>query len=544
MVATTIMSWSVGFQNALKKQSITPKYELLFHNLPLGPGGNYRIYGGHEPFMAQNPKTANLRIKKSGPTVNGCGIIPSRWNVTFGGFDVPVAGNIKGLFPDIRRGAFASLYCEIDGIKERVAFGQLKQITGVKDDWLFSFIDIVGALATNCDGGIVSSELTSLNNPIPFGKFFYRAGQTTLTNTTYSMGGNTISVNRLNDFEKSYAVDGLAKVEIAGHGTAYFEWTTKSAATGSGTLTLTAGSKGGSVIYPGSLALTNIPSGSTVTALVRLKGKPWEIIPYILFSKDGDRSEPFDEYPRSWSTFGNLPVDLWDESDAAVNNSRVQANPSTTAYEWNYTIEEPLSSGFRELTDLFATVGLWPVWRQNAMSFRCALNPRINGILPIVKITDDKIIRIESQDLFSPENPVVYSALKIIYGSGSLQKYVTGSSATRAPSLPFEGIYEIDQQFIYDPSSGTSKSQMARGDVERIIGWQMNAIETIQLTVGIEYARLCAGDIVSVTSDYIFNQTQQPQNGWLRMRAMVVDISYSFSTRECNLTLATFYPQW
>ena len=85
---------------------------------------------------------------------------------------------------------------------------------------------------------------------------------------------------------------------------------------------------------------------------------------------------------------------------------------------------------------------------------------------------------------------------------------------------------------------------MARGDVERIIGWQMNAIETIQLTVGIEYARLCAGDIVSVTSDYIFNQTQQPQNGWLRMRAMVVDISYSFSTRECNLTLATFYPQW
>ena len=538
------MSWSAGFKNKLKKLSIAPIYELVFHNLPLGPGGNYTIYGGQEPFMVQNPKTKSLRIKKSGPSISGCGVIPGRWNVTFGGFDVPIQGNIKGLFPDIRRGAFASLYVILDGVKERVAFGQLKSITGVKDDWLFSFIDMVGALATNCDGGIVNANLISLNNPIPYGKFFYRAGQTTTTNATYSMGGNTISVSRLDDFEKSYAVDGLAKVEIAGHGTAFFEWTAKSAASGAGTLTLTTASKGGSVIYPGDLALTNIPSGSTVTALVRLKGKPWELLPYILFSKDGDRSEPFDEYPRSWSAFGNFPADVWDENDAAVNNNRVVANPTTTSYAWNYTIEEPLTSGFRELTDLFANVGLWPVWRQNAMSFRCAVDPRSQNIAPVIEITDSEIIRVESQELFSAENPAVYSAVKFIYGTGATDKYVTASTANRAPSLPFEGIYEIDQQFIYDPTTGTAKSQMARGDVDRIKGWTMNSIEIVQITVGIEYAKLCAGDIVAVTSEYIFNQTQQQRNGWLRMRAMVVDISYSFSTRECNLRLATYFPQW
>lgn len=178
------------------------------------------------------------------------------------------------------------------------------------------------------------------------------------------------------------------------------------------------------------------------------------------------------------------------------------------------------------------------------MSYRCAVDPRGQNIAPVTAVTDDDIIRIESQELFSAENPAVFAAVKIIYGTGATDKYVTGTTATRAPSLPFEGIYVIDRQFIYDPTSGTAKSHMARGDVDRVKDWLMNAIEIVQVSVGIEFAHLCAGDIVSVTSDFIFNQTQQSRTGWLRHRCMVVDISYSFSTRECNLRLATYLPQW
>ena len=535
------MSWSSGFITELKKSVITPKYELVFHSHTTGPGGNYKIRGGYEP--PQFGRKA--AIKKDGPTIQGSSVIPGSWNVTFGGIDVPVVGDIRYLFPNIRRGAYASLFVELNGVKERVAFGALKSIGGIKGDWIFSFMDIVGSLASNCDGEINTTESLSLTNPIQFGKFFYRTGATTTTNATYTMGGSTISVSDTKNFEKSYAVNGLAKVDIAGHGEAYFEWTSKSTSSGSGTLTLTAASKGGTVIYPGSLALTNIPSGSTVTTLAKLEDTPWDIIPYLLFSYSGTRARAYDEYPKSWAAFGNFPNDLWDDVDAKRANFYIQSNPTTTAYKWLIPVEAPWESGFRTLTDMASQVGQWPIWRQNGMTYRFALSPNQQNILPVIKITDDDILRVDRQELFSMDTSEIYNGVEIVYGPGATEKTSQGFNSNRAPSIPFKSRKTIDSQKLYSPTSGSSaKDHMAKGDITRIIGWSTGSISTVSLAVGLEFARLCSGDFVEIDSKYILNTTSQPQDYWRKRRAMVVGVSYSFDTREVLIRVATYLQQW
>ena len=272
------MSWSTGFRTALKKPSLTPRYELRFFPNPTGPGGVFSIFGGYE---ASTEWSGNwdLYIDRSGPRINGQSVTLHSWSINFGSFSVPIVGDLTKLFPTMTKGAFASLYVDLDGVSERVAFGQLVNISGAGPKWNLEFVDLVSSLQTVASGTIDAHEYGSLAKPIPYGKFMRYVGQTTTATSNYNHGvDTTITVAELKYFENQNGENGLAKLDISGN-TVYFEWTTRSATSGAGTLTLSTASKAGTAIFPGSTGLSSFSSSSVITGL----GKESPLIFSVIF---------------------------------------------------------------------------------------------------------------------------------------------------------------------------------------------------------------------------------------------------------------------
>jgi hypothetical protein len=299
------MAWGVGFIKQLKKSSISPKYELRFHENPTGPGGAVSIFGGY----GHSPNDG-LTISRDGPVIAGTSVIPQDWNVTFGGFSVPCIGDIRKYYPVLLRGSFASLFVDLNGYKERVAFGQLRNISGKSGIWTLDFVDLISALASTANATIDTSETTERF------KFFYNAGQSTTLASDYSGGDSTMNLSDGSKFEQETGEDGLIKITSKTNETCYATWSSKASAN---VLNCTSATQAQNTIYP---SLEPIPASSTVanTTIIScafLKGKPWEILAKILLSREGLSTNPFDKYPTSWASGGNFPEDIYDAWDSA-----------------------------------------------------------------------------------------------------------------------------------------------------------------------------------------------------------------------------------
>ena len=110
------MGWSFGFKSALAKPQIAPSYTL-------------RLYDLKRNISFSISTTGSLAIDKEGPTINGQRCIPGKsFNISFGGFSVPLAGDISSLFPAVVKGCMGELLCTIAGQEARIAYGQLRNI--------------------------------------------------------------------------------------------------------------------------------------------------------------------------------------------------------------------------------------------------------------------------------------------------------------------------------------------------------------------------------------------------------------------------------
>tara|TARA_R100000329_G_scaffold151333_1_gene147048 strand:- start:6360 stop:7994 length:1635 start_codon:yes stop_codon:yes gene_type:complete len=539
------MGWSKGFIKALKKPVITPSYRLVFHNISGGPGGQFEIRGGADPsLLLANPK--DVYISADGPEINGCAVGVGDWGVSFGSFSVPVVGQLYGLFPDMIRGSFASLFCMIDGIEERIAFGMLKSVNGVMPNWVLEFDDFVSSLQSSANPSYSNSEVTSSTNPISYGKLFNTVGATGNV-TAYTLGGNTINITNPQYFLKQNGENGLIRIEMKDSsgtvlGTAFAEWTSKTS-TGGGNedFTLSADSKAGNIVYPGTEPLQSWHT-ATATACAIIKGFPGDLLSYFILSIDGDGTDIYDKFPESWCVGGNFPSDLFDRNDMALSAQYIVSSNLSTDYEWSVPIEDPFDAGLRTFTDLCANLGQWPIWRQNSVTYRGA-RKLIGNNYTYTTITTDNIIRINSQELYSSDTPTIYAGIHIKYGASSLSQFATGRAASLAPSFPFQPLKRIVAEQTYDPT--TNASHMAAGDVSRIQRWYDNLVETVDITVGLEYAGLVCGDLVEVTCEYLLNNSRVgTKPHYDRTKAMVISTSYSINNGEVNLVLATYRDIW
>ena len=551
------MGWGAGFKNALKRGMISPEYELRFHDNPnqLGPAFSIFSTGG---------KVKDLKISREGPTISGTSVIPQRWNVTFGGFSVNVIGDIRQHSRDLIRGAFAGLYVTIGGYTERVCFGQLRNVSGTMGVYRLDFVDIVSALSMTANATIDSSA--SMNSS-PF-QWFHKTGISAKLSSAYNAGDTNIAVTELKNFELETGQDGWCLIDgdattpsgSQSHGQVYATFTAKSAATGAGNLTASTATKTGATIYPGTAA--NLSSGqfyadTPIKPVAMLQGDPWAILTKLITSIIGGGGT-FDTYPESYTAAGHFTdlVDYWDAQSmkASVYSISSFGSPSgyptaVSGYSWMIPVEESWSGGLRTFVSMAANAGQWPVWRQDQISWRACRRLNDKNLPPMKQIREENIIDFESFDLFDPNVPNTYQRVKISYQekAGNVINSMSYNYAffnNMMVSLPLLPMQEVDNKFLYKSSNQTSddsaRLHMAMGDIYRMLPWANFPLIKIVLRVPLEYAELCAGDIVECYIPSQFITSYKPQGDQWYFKAMVSGISYNFQQAFCTLTLHTY----
>ena len=222
------MSWSYGFKQALTRRSIVPFYRLSIRSFASGSS----VFN-----ITSTGRT--LAIDREGPTINGQRVIPQRWSITFGGFSVPVVGDMAGLFPAVRKGSFAELFCSLDGHEERIACGQLRTITKRYNRFDLEFVDLVSALQSRYK---ITPNAGTPQEPDPF-TLFYSAGvetQVTSNWTNFGAGFPTqLYLDDIRPFFKENGSFGIVRCQPSSGEEFILKWSSKTTTSGNaGYLTL------------------------------------------------------------------------------------------------------------------------------------------------------------------------------------------------------------------------------------------------------------------------------------------------------------------
>ena len=542
------MGWSSDFIAALNSSSIVPIYELEILSLPNSFDGGCTFFSG----------SGAARIAENSPRVFGTRVIPGRWNVSFGGFSVDLVGDLRPYSPKLSKGVYAVLRCSIKTSSastpyEVIGYGQLYSISGGRQTWTLEFRDLLSAFQCSSSNKTTgSSHSTSTTRPEY--RMFTNAGRAAYLTGNWNSTDSFLDVDDVTYFERESANNGYVKCEnLAQSKTFFLEWASSAVTSApAGRITLA------SVVarYPSPDAATTLSTGITnnkITNCVRLVGTPWRIMAKILQSTGSNNpagigtNGTYDVYPITWSAGGGFDPDIFDYADADTMSEYVRCSTGT-AYQWDILIDSEQSDGIRYLTGLATQTGQWPVWRQGAVSWRACIDP--TGIRcfqqPIIaaQITDSDIVQIGDHKWFSPDVNQVYSHSEITItndwtsGARSVRGESSAINSSTVKSLPATPTNDREAGLIYRQGSPYVPGDMADADLDRLKGWDGYSHETLTLETKIRFCTLCAGDIVEISSDYIYGRDEAGSATYTSKRAMITGVDFSISNQSCVLQLA------
>ena len=514
------MAWGEEFKRALMAKSQVYNWKLRF----LGQTGDYLV--GTQGEISQS---GTLRISDQGPQISGSRVIPQRWNITIGGFTVPIVGDIRRARNEmLRKGAIAELICSINGCRaERVTFGQLRSLSGARGRWTLEFTDVIGMLSTR-----LSTRRNELN-------FFYNAGKTTEITSNHTASDTNLFVSDVTIFDKDTNEDGLVKIiDDTNSRIDYWSWSSK---------VITSGSAGYLVItghgqWPQQLsgAYNSVPSGETAMSVARLRGLPNHEFLRMFFSTGRFSQGPSDDFPKSWGAGYHFNQNIIDYND--LNLQQQIFDTSSGQYEIQILFETPAQNGIRELLSKLSQIGQWPVLRQGSLSWRVCQDPKSAPIIA-ADIFERDIISIVNHEIYSRDCNVVYSSTEII---GGVQKSSASDpdETTRATLLqnnvetfPANNKIERDNRFIYRYDNPL-QSGKASADVARMKVWDFNTWESLSIDVIPKFASLCSGDIVQITSRFLIGFSEGRGEFFDRRRGMDTGVEWRPGASICNLTIA------
>tara|TARA_Y100001963_G_scaffold28393_1_gene38628 strand:- start:1595 stop:3193 length:1599 start_codon:yes stop_codon:yes gene_type:complete len=524
------MGWSFGFKSALAKAQIAPSYTL-------------RLYDLRRNVSFSISTTGNLAIDKEGPTINGQRCIPGKsFNISFGGFSVPLAGDISSLFPAVRKGCMGELLCSIAGQEERMAYGQLRNIRKTFNKFRLEFVDLLTAMGSNFNtapaGGTAS-------DPDPF-KLFYSTGIPVSPTSNWVAGAGApfnfptqLDLDDVTPFVKEFGEFGIVRCVPSSGVEFYLKYDSVTVTSApAGYLTLSHTYNVLSKIYPSKNVPTAITTSDFVYPSVFLKGWPGDIFGKLMISTDGTGSG-FNDYPQRMNSGIGLDSSFYDAIDSNAQKSILKG--SSNAYDIGHVVDAPYSSGWRQIISSFATAGHWPVWRQNSLSYRAARDP-ITGSTQ-TKITDSDIVSLISHDLFSPDQQNIFYRSQITYSdvagaSGYISSTTLNPSAT---SFPIQSNQERDLTNVLGYSwftDLTKRANLATGDMKRMRTWDQVTYEKIQLQVTLPYCALACGDVVWLQSAILYGVNEAGQGQTYNRRAMVIGLDFNISQMKTVITLA------
>ena len=182
---------------------------------------------------------------------------------------------------------------------------------------------------------------------------------------------------------------------------------------------------------------------------------------------------------------------------------------------------------------------MWPVFRQNAFSFRCCQNPykAATGTIQ-ASIFDKDIIQVESHHLFSPSQSVSFMESVVTYHKVSTNesKNLGIKISGRVTDLPKDTNITRDNRFIYKLET-PNQDDLALKDLNRMAIWDIQSYEELVITVREFYAILVAGDIVEITSSDLYGVMEGEGKTYQQKRAMVLGVRWQPNQSRCILTL-------
>ena len=507
------MSWSGDFVAALSAPSVTPIYRLRFWRPTTNAvGQDVTIYSNSGP----------LRIGASGPRIQGTSVVPSRWAVSFGGFDVELVGDIRPYKDQFNKGSRVILECSFAGLSpfETIALGQLDQISGFRGVYRAVFKDILSAFQSRID--------TRYSISLEYNKMFFTSARFAQVSSNWSTGTTILNVNNASVFEKSN-VDGVIYCIPSSGDPFYMRWS--SADTAANTLTLTTGTAS----HPSTVSASNLSIGDKVYNAIRILGTPYSLLGKIVTSTGTGTNGVDDNLPANWTTGAAVPAAMYDRNDAEA--TRAYLKPSSgNFYRWDFVFNAPLDNGLRTIMNQIANVGQWPVFRQDSFSWRGCTDPtgQFDDVPPIVTtIRDRDIIEIESHIMHDPSLAAVYGSTKLIYDvSGNAET----STQTTVRTLPAQGQIVGEMGAIYD--AGGDEEKMAEGDLKRLKIWDLYQWSRLTLRLRLSFAVLVAGDVVRISSAYLYDLSTEAGRTYSARAGMVISTEYNISGRFCVIVIA------
>jgi len=508
------MTWGNTFISSLDTPSKTIEYFLRF----VGHSNDYFLGVGNTISSSGLISIGNAEV-----VIDNATVTPQRWSVNFGGFSIRIVGDLRPIKTSaFRKGAIAELYMRRNRTQpERVAIGQLRSLRGGRGVWDLDFGDFVSALTTR-----LSTKATELN-------FYYNAGQqTTVTHNFNFSSDPKLYLDDITLFEKDSNEDGLVFIDDITHGvTNYWRWSSKTTTTApAGYLTISAVGA-----WPSTSGHNTIHTGEKVTVLTRLAGRPDYVFARTIMSTGNATQGTFDDFPQSWGAGLNFNTNLINKID--MDLWRGVWNTATGSHDVDLVYDAPQSSGIRSLMGNFLEMGMWPVFRQGRISWRVCQDPNnANTQTVAAHIRDRNIIEIESHSIFSESQSVVYGKSTIITSSAVGNEVKTSINVTNTQALPANDEYSRNNKYIYRIDN-PAQSSKASVDLGRMANWDLYTWEEVVLAVQEQFAGLVAGDIVAITSDFLYGYNETTGKSYLGRRGMILGNRWLPSQSRCILTI-------
>ena len=507
------MPWSPKFVDTLDQPSKEVHFILKF----IQSSNDYGLTNGQ-----QYTTTSEVRIAASEVTIDSSQITPQRWSINFGGFTIVLNGDLRPIFSKgLRKGAVAELIMVRNGMRNRVSIGQLRSINGGRGVWTLEFADFLSML---------QSRLTTKIAEAPF---WYNAGKQASLTANFNYSSDTkLYLDDITIFEKEDGQNGIIFVEDSQHNeTDYWTWSSKTTTTApAGYLTIA--SLGN---WPSTASHDHLHVGDKVTSIARLRGRPDYVFARLVMSTGKGTQGTFDDYPASWGSGVDWNPNLFNLQSL---NAYYQTNWATSSgtHEIDLKILEP--SNISTFLNAVLEMGMFPTWSQNEITWRVCQNPNQAPWIAVQRhITDRHIISIDSHQLYSSSQSVVYGASYIRTYNTTLSQYaLIAFSGTSVAMLPSEQSITRDLSEVYRIDS-PAQSVQALADLKRLRRWDGEPYEELDLTVTEKHCLLTSGDIVEISSKYIYGLREPTTDTYTNRRAMVLGVRWNPMQGTVNLKL-------
>ena len=89
---------------------------------------------------------------------------------------------------------------------------------------------------------------------------------------------------------------------------------------------------------------------------------------------------------------------------------------------------------------------------------------------------------------------------------------------------------------IYD--AGGDEEKMAEGDIKRLKIWDLYQWSRLTLRLRLSFAVLVAGDVVRISSAYLYDLSTEAGRTYSARAGMVISTEYNISGRFCVIVIA------